>query len=172
MRKQGDFVFGMPNRDTSEMQSTDVRKLLWENVAALMRYHWREENLNRLARAADLSPATAHRLKRQESSVGLDVIEAVAKVFRVKPWQLLQPTFDPANAGRKAAGDWPFARITQGQFNRMSAHDRQLVEGFIEAVLAQGAEARPGLPFTALSASERALVDGYVLGLLRNHRDE
>lgn len=67
------------------------------NVSALMRDRWDVENLTRLAREAEIGPATSARLKGQETSVGLEVIDKIARVFHVHAWQLLVPGLDPKN---------------------------------------------------------------------------
>jgi len=74
----------------------NTKKILWRNVSALMDAQWGKENLTRLAREADFGPATSTRLKEQKTAVGLDVLEKLSKVFRLKPWQLLVPAFDPS----------------------------------------------------------------------------
>ncbi len=77
------------------MKGVDSRKVVWSSVSALMRKHWGTENLNRLAREAKVGPATAVRLKMQETSVGLEVLDRIAAVFNVETWQLLVPGMDP-----------------------------------------------------------------------------
>ncbi len=69
--------------------ATDTKTLLWRNVAALMHREWGEERLSELARRTGLGAATMTRIKKQETSVGLDVLEAIAKFFKVEPWQLI-----------------------------------------------------------------------------------
>ena len=71
-----------------------MKKVLWDNVKALMVERWGAENLNRLAREAGFGPATASRLKEQETSVGIDVVEKCAKLFKVPPAVLLMPLDD------------------------------------------------------------------------------
>lgn len=68
-----------------------LKTVLWENVRALMVQRYGAENLTRLARDAKLGPGTATRIKAAETSVGLDVIEKIARAFKVEPWQLLAP---------------------------------------------------------------------------------
>lgn len=79
------------------MSAIDSRRVLWASVSALMRHHWERENLNRLAREAGIGPATCVRLKAQETSVGLEVVDRIAAVFGVESWQLFVPGFDPAS---------------------------------------------------------------------------
>jgi hypothetical protein len=62
-----------------------------------MRHHWGEENLTRLSREAKIGPGTCTRIKEQETSVGLDVLEKVAAAFDLQAWHLLTPNLDPTN---------------------------------------------------------------------------
>lgn len=68
-----------------------TKKILWENVRALMRSRYGAENLNRLAREAKLGPGTATRIKEARTSVGLNVLEKIARTFGVQTWQLIAP---------------------------------------------------------------------------------
>lgn len=79
------------------MSAIDSKVMLWRSVSALMRSRWGDENLNKLAKAARIGPATCARLKEQKTSVGLEVIDKLAAAFHVEAWQLLVPTFDPQN---------------------------------------------------------------------------
>jgi len=72
----------------------DLKKILWENVAALMEQRWGGENLKRLAREAGIGTGTVSRIKDQETSVGTDVVEKIATLFRVPPMVLLMPIDD------------------------------------------------------------------------------
>lgn len=73
------------------MDDSDSKETLWANVLALMERDYGAEKLGRLAREAQIAPATMTRLKERQTSVGVNVIEAIARVFRVRPWQLLAP---------------------------------------------------------------------------------
>lgn len=79
------------------MSTHDSKAVLWHTVSALMTKHWGMENLNRLSREAKMSPGTSSRLKAQETSVGLEVLDKLAACFRCESWQLLVPGFDPPN---------------------------------------------------------------------------
>lgn len=52
---------------------------------------WGNENQNRLARDAHVGVATVARIKAGDSSIGLNVVEKIAAVFGLAPWQLLCP---------------------------------------------------------------------------------
>lgn len=75
----------------------DSKKVLWMAVSALMKQHYGRENLTRLAKDCGFGPATSTRLREQNTSVGLDVIDKIAKKFGVEPWMLLVPDFEATN---------------------------------------------------------------------------
>lgn len=62
-----------------------------------MRKHYGGENLTRLAKDCGFGPGTASRLKEAKTSVGVEIIDKIAKHFHVESWELLVPEFDPAN---------------------------------------------------------------------------
>jgi transcriptional regulator with XRE-family HTH domain len=78
------------------MSGVDSRKVVWASVSALMRHRWQGENISRLAREAKIGPATVARLKQQETSVGLEVLDRISEVLGVETWQLLVPGMDAA----------------------------------------------------------------------------
>ena len=69
----------------------DSKKVLWENVVSLMVSRYKKENLTKLAKDSGVGPGTMTRIKDQETSVGVDVLEKLAAVANVEPWQLLHP---------------------------------------------------------------------------------
>lgn len=71
------------------MPKSAPKTILWENVLALMLEHFGKENLSRLAREAGIGQGSTTRIKDQETAVGLDVLENIAALFKVEPWQLL-----------------------------------------------------------------------------------
>jgi len=75
--------------------ANESKSNLWSAVQLLMHQHYGKENLNRLARETNIALGTASRMKAQDTSVGLDVIDRIAEKFKVEPWQLLLPDFNP-----------------------------------------------------------------------------
>jgi transcriptional regulator with XRE-family HTH domain len=75
----------------------DSKHVLWNSVSSLMQKHYGEENLSRLARECKIGPASASRIKEAKTSVGLEIIDKIAKHFQVQTWELLVPAFDPSN---------------------------------------------------------------------------
>jgi len=79
------------------MGDHELKSVLWANAQALMVHKYGTENLTRLAAEAKFGPGTATRIKKAETSVGLDVLEKLAGTFDVEPWQLLVPGMEPKN---------------------------------------------------------------------------
>lgn len=79
------------------LSQVDSKRLLWKSVSALMRKHYGEENLTRLARECKIGPGSAARIKEQKTSVGLEIVDKIAKHFHLESWELLVPAFDPGN---------------------------------------------------------------------------
>ena len=78
-------------------QQVNSKSALWHSVHALMVKHYKKENLTRLAKECKIGPGTAARIKEQSTSVGIDILEAIAEHFHLAAWQLLVPGFDPDN---------------------------------------------------------------------------
>ena len=79
------------------MATHDSRSALWHSVSALMLKRWGAVHLSRLAKEADIGLATCSRMKAQETSIGLEVVDKIATAFGVDPWELLVPGFNPDN---------------------------------------------------------------------------
>lgn len=79
------------SRYRANMAKTLTKTVLWQNVLALMEGAYGRENLTRLASETKIGPGSATRIKVQETSVGIDVLEKLADRFKLEPWQLLAP---------------------------------------------------------------------------------
>lgn len=88
---------GFPDRRRRDYALQVSKAILWANVQALMRKHYGEENLSRLARECGIGLGTATRIKQQQTSVGLEIVDKIAEHFHVQAWQLIVPGFDPEN---------------------------------------------------------------------------
>lgn len=75
----------------------DGKQILWENVKALMDHHYGGENLGKFATKTKVAPATMTRLKKQQTSIGIEIVEAFAKPFGLEAWQLLVPDLQVDN---------------------------------------------------------------------------
>lgn len=76
------------------MDQIDGRKILWENLSALMLIKYGKENMSKLAEDAHIGAATMTRIKEQKTSVGTENLDKLAKAFKVQAWQLICPGFD------------------------------------------------------------------------------
>ena len=86
-----------PGYGSEVIKKTDSRRVLWQNVSALMRSRYGKEHLTKFAEDIGAGPGTATRIKNQETSVGLEVIDRIAREFKLEAWQLFVPDLDPTN---------------------------------------------------------------------------
>lgn len=77
------------------MGHIDTNATLWQNLESLMKKEWGDVNINRLARECGVGPASVQRIKDQNTSTGLKLLEKIADNFNLAVWQLLVPGFDP-----------------------------------------------------------------------------
>lgn len=77
------------------MDEKTLRETLWANVSARMRALWGKENLTKLRTAAGVGSSAVSDIQEKRRSVGLDVVEKIAVVLEVQPWQLLHPEGAP-----------------------------------------------------------------------------
>ena len=122
----------------------DSKQVLWENVSALMKRDFGKENLTAFAKKAGIGPGTATRIKEQTTSVGLDVLDVVAKSFRVKPWHLLLPRLDVANPPLHAEeeGGWPFDKVDRDAYESLPADEQVFVQGHLARIIEERSRAR------------------------------
>ena len=85
------------------MDQIDGRKILWENLSALMLMKYGKENMSKLAHDAHIGAATMTRIKEQSTSVGTENLDKLAAAFEVQAWQLICPGFDFRNKGAQNA---------------------------------------------------------------------
>jgi hypothetical protein len=74
----------------------DSRAVLWASVRALMIKEHGKENINQFHKRTGVSLASIGRIKEQDTSVGLQIIDKIAGTFGLAGWQLLVPGFDPS----------------------------------------------------------------------------
>lgn len=94
---EGIYPYPTPTVFGEGSSHVDSSHVLWRSVSALMHKHYGKENLTRLAKDCKMGPASASRIKEAKTSVGLEIIDKIARHFHVEPWELLVPNFDPSN---------------------------------------------------------------------------
>ena len=119
------------------MIKKDSKKVLWENVSRLMVKRYGKENLTRLAADSGVGPGTCTRIKVQSTSVGLEVVEAVAKALDAEPWQMLVPDLDPYNLPSLSgdSGQWPMPMVSKDRFLSLPADDRVFIQGYLHRMI-------------------------------------
>lgn len=85
------------------MINSDARKVSWENVSILMRMRYGKENMSKLAHASGVGQATMTRVKEQETSIGMEKLDMIARALEVPTWQLIYPNYDFENDVRPEA---------------------------------------------------------------------
>lgn len=115
-------------------------EILWENVRALMLSKWGAENLNRLARESRIGLASTTRIKEARTSVGLGIIEKVARTLGAEPWQLIAP----------GLSDEKFLDILRA-WQQTDGRGKRMLLSAAEGAVADDGE-RPERPATARNA--------------------
>ncbi len=75
----------------------DPKRVLWQNVLALMHREFGKVNVTQFAAWAKIGVGSVLRMREQQTSVGLDIVEKIAKKAGVEPWMLLVPGLDTGN---------------------------------------------------------------------------
>lgn len=73
------------------MDKPNLKQVLWENIQMLMQRDFKGSNKGRVAERGGFAPANMTRVAKAETDVGIELIEKIAGVFDVEPWQLITP---------------------------------------------------------------------------------
>lgn len=80
-------MFGYRN----QMAVPDSKKVLWDNVQTLMKHRFDKVNVNGFAEYVGIGVGSVLRMREGETSVGVDIIDKIARKFGLEPWHLLVP---------------------------------------------------------------------------------
>ena len=75
------------------MAKDGLGETLWEAVEELMKARYGKVNVTKLGEEAKIG-GTSSRIKARDTSVGLEILEKVARTFGIEPYQLLIPDKD------------------------------------------------------------------------------
>lgn len=79
----------------------DVRRTVAENIAVLQQYARDHKGTYvddaSIATKAKLTPSTVGRVRKGQIATAIDTLDAIAKVYGLRAWQLLIPGLDPSN---------------------------------------------------------------------------
>jgi transcriptional regulator with XRE-family HTH domain len=76
---------------------TDSRKILWENVSAIMRWRYGKSAQGKFLKDTGCGNGTVTRIKNQRTSVGIETLDKIATAYGLQAWHLLVPGLDPSN---------------------------------------------------------------------------
>ena len=110
-----------------------AKTILWANVLAHMEAKYGRENLNALARDAKIGPASVQRIKDGKTSVGVDIVDKVAKSFGVEAYQLLCPSEHTKS----------FLVVCRA-YSQTDDRGRNLLYGAAQAVLGESGNSKTG----------------------------
>lgn len=100
------------------MPYSPAKSRLTKNLDALMIHHWGKINKTRLATEAGVGQGTYDRII-EGTSIGLDVMEKLAAVFKLEAWQLIAMEMDPASPPQINAA-WPFKLVDQDRYGKLT----------------------------------------------------
>lgn len=113
-----------------------------KNVDALMRYHWGKINKTRFATEAGAGQGTYDRIE-EGTSIGLDLLEKIAAVFKLQAWQLIAAELDPA-APAQTHAPWPFELFTPDEYTLIPMDYRKRVENELAGEVLRAKKKRNG----------------------------
>ena len=119
------------------MENRTSKEVLWDNLVRLMESRYGKVNLTTLAKEAGIGAATMTRLRKQETSAGVDVVDKLAAAFKLQAWQLLVPGLDPAQLPSLGgdASEWPMRKVSKKDFLDLSAQNRLFAEGYLRKAI-------------------------------------
>lgn len=104
-------------------QLIDSNSTLWQNVKALMVSKYGKTNIKGFAAFCEVGVGTIQRIEKQETSVGLTVLDKIAQKFDLAAWQLLVPGFDPKNPPALQ----PVTKEERALYNKIMTAAREIV---------------------------------------------
>lgn len=116
--------------------SNDPKRILWMNVCALMGEP--KPSIDAIVKRTKISRGTIQRMRDQKTSVGLDMLNEVAKAFGVRAWQLLVPGLNPNALPDldRGAVRWPFRDIPLDVITKLQPEESRAVEQGLKIALA------------------------------------
>lgn len=113
----------------------DIRAVLRDNVKALLEKRAREDKTQKPGIsgliAMGIPNGTAQRILGGKTSIGLDVVEKLAKGLKVSPWVLLVPqlSVDALPGLTEDHSAWPFPLVDQSAYLDLTPTERAFVQG-------------------------------------------
>lgn len=111
----------------------DTKQILQENLKALLAMRPETSRLN-LSREMKVGDGTLGSIQYGKGNPTLEILETIARFFKLETWQLLSPNLGQAPATAKPGhsgcnlGRWPFSKIQPADFNALSREERDEIE--------------------------------------------
>jgi hypothetical protein len=104
-----------------------IKQTVQENVRALLGLQAGESGVAKLMKRG-FANGTAQRILDAETSLGIDVLERIAKAFDVEPWQLCAPNLGGSAKAPPQPDKWPFKEVSRELWASLSEGHRGVVE--------------------------------------------
>jgi len=112
------------------MTPKDIKSIVAENVAALSaRFHGRP-NKTRLGTETGINLGGAQRVLSGEVSVGVDLLQQIARRYGLQAWQLLVPKFDPQRPPQLQLEQMNTIHQTTTQYSARNIGEQHLLDAF------------------------------------------
>ena len=137
------------------MAARSVKDVVRDNVLALLTHVGGplpagQSGVTRLKNMG-VAQGTAQRVLGGETSIGIDVLQQIAELFKLEPWQLLVPGLDPARVPGLTADTraWPLPMVDRAAFYELGADDRAYVQGVLDEAISKRRSVATKPPATA-----------------------
>lgn len=104
-----------------------VKQIVQENVRALLGLQADESGVAKLMKRG-FANGTAQRILDAETSLGVDVLERLAKALEVEPWQLCAPKLGREAKTAPQGEKWPFKEVAKETWAALSEGHKGVVE--------------------------------------------
>jgi len=111
----------------------DTRQILQTNLKALLATRPETSRLN-LSKEMKVGDGTLGSIQYGKGNPTVEILEAIAKFFKLETWQLLCPdlgkssTTTHTRSHRDNPANWPFTGIKPADLNALSIEDREEIE--------------------------------------------
>lgn len=130
------------------MNGTSAKAIVSQNLKTLKEASLSLKGPMSIEKAGGPGHSSVHRVEKGEQAPTVEVVEQLAKVFGLKPWQFLIPGITATADGTNhppVAGlpGWPFDRVPQARYEAL-AHDEQIfLQGVVLATIQNIENERP-----------------------------
>ena len=134
--------------DDADM-ATKCRQIIAANLQALRASTPDKLSQTTIAKAIGTDQTTVSRALAGKHDMGIDKLDGLAKLFRLRPWQLLVPDLDPARPPEVAHFS-PMALEVARLYDGLAPHKQRLL--FAQAQVLHNPDVDPNGPGATLSA--------------------